>query len=66
MNIAQGTGEPVLRSASLDDLAEIAALEQTEFGELAYPYFALRQLFDLHGTHLLPRRRARLSAVPAR
>ncbi|MEV6325850.1 N-acetyltransferase [Nocardia sp. NPDC051787] len=51
MTIANGVGEPVFRSASLGDLADIAALEQTEFGELAYPYFALRQLFDLHGNH---------------
>ncbi|MGO4614813.1 GNAT family N-acetyltransferase [Nocardia sp. 2YAB30] len=50
MNIAKRLGTPVFRSALLDDLADIAALEQTEFAELAYPYFALRQLFDLHGT----------------
>ncbi|WP_454195609.1 GNAT family N-acetyltransferase [Nocardia sp. Marseille-Q1738] len=53
MNIANGVGDPVFRSASLGDLADISALEQTEFGELAYPYFALRQLFDLHGNHWL-------------
>ncbi|MBF6299258.1 GNAT family N-acetyltransferase [Nocardia amamiensis] len=51
MNIAKGVGAPVFRSAILADLGEIATLEQTEFGELAYPYFALRQLFDLHGGH---------------
>ncbi|WP_330228879.1 GNAT family N-acetyltransferase [Nocardia sp. NBC_00508] len=51
MNIAKGAGAPVFRTAMLSDLADIAALEQTEFGELAYPYFALRQLFDLHGSH---------------
>lgn len=30
------------------DLAGIARIEAESFGELAYPYFALRQLFDLH------------------
>ncbi|MEU4342966.1 GNAT family N-acetyltransferase [Nocardia sp. NPDC023852] len=50
MNIAKRLGTPVFRSALLDDLADIATLEQTEFADLAYPYFALRQLFDLHGT----------------
>jgi ribosomal-protein-alanine N-acetyltransferase len=50
VNIAKEAGAPVFRSAMLGDLADIAALEQTEFAELAYPYFVLRQLFDLHGT----------------
>ncbi|WP_327109804.1 GNAT family N-acetyltransferase [Nocardia sp. NBC_01730] len=50
MDITKGLGAPLFRSTQLDDLAEIAALEQMEFAELAYPYFALRQLFDLHGS----------------
>ncbi|MGQ4599255.1 GNAT family N-acetyltransferase [Nocardia sp. R6R-6] len=51
MYIAKEVGAPVFRLAVLADLTQIGALEQTEFGELAYPYFALRQLFDLHGSH---------------
>ncbi|MFE6924637.1 GNAT family N-acetyltransferase [Nocardia sp. NPDC057663] len=38
------------RSATVDDLAAIAELESHEFMPLAYPYFALRQLFDIHGS----------------
>jgi ribosomal-protein-alanine N-acetyltransferase len=34
----------------LRDLNAITALEFAEFGELAYPYFVVRQLFDLHGS----------------
>ncbi|MBH0775712.1 GNAT family N-acetyltransferase [Nocardia bovistercoris] len=29
----------------------MARIEQESFGELAYPIFVLRQLFDLHGRH---------------
>ncbi|MEU7628514.1 GNAT family N-acetyltransferase [Nocardia sp. NPDC049220] len=50
MTIANEAAAPVFRSATLGDLPNIATLEQTEFADLAYPYFALRQLFDLHGT----------------
>ncbi|WP_405487245.1 GNAT family N-acetyltransferase [Nocardia sp. NBC_00511] len=31
------------------DLNAIRALEEIEFKHLAYPYFVLRQLFELHG-----------------
>ncbi len=38
-----------LRTASVDDLAAIGAIEVEQFAHLAYPYFVLRQLFELHG-----------------
>ncbi|WP_067695321.1 GNAT family N-acetyltransferase [Nocardia jejuensis] len=33
------------------DLDAIRSLEVAEFGNLAYPYFVLRQLFELHGAN---------------
>ncbi|MFC8528134.1 GNAT family N-acetyltransferase [Nocardia sp. NPDC057227] len=39
--------------ARLEDLVAIDALERAEFDRFAYPYFALRQLFDVHGSHWL-------------
>ncbi|MGW7542719.1 GNAT family N-acetyltransferase [Streptomyces sp. NPDC054770] len=42
-----------VRHAVEDDLAAIAALEARAFPGLSYPYFALRQLFDVHGHHML-------------
>ncbi|MGV9833265.1 N-acetyltransferase family protein [Nocardia niigatensis] len=42
---------PACRTASLSDLDAIRALEVVEFEHLAYPYFVLRQLFELHGTN---------------
>lgn len=39
------------RAARLEDLVDIEAIETTQFAELSYPYFALRQFFDLHGPH---------------
>ncbi|MFD3702528.1 GNAT family N-acetyltransferase [Nocardia sp. NPDC058658] len=33
----------------MDDLTAIAEMESREFSPLAYPYFVLRQLFDIHG-----------------
>ncbi|MFI6871134.1 GNAT family N-acetyltransferase [Nocardia sp. NPDC050406] len=41
---------PTIRSAGTDDLAGIQAIEWEQFSHLAYPYFVLRQLFELHGT----------------
>ncbi|MBL1073162.1 GNAT family N-acetyltransferase [Nocardia sp. 2] len=40
---------PIFRPASLADLEAIHALETSEFAQLGYPYFVLRQLFELHG-----------------
>ncbi|MGW7525771.1 GNAT family N-acetyltransferase [Streptomyces sp. NPDC054783] len=42
-----------VRHAVEGDLAAIAALEARAFPGLSYPYFALRQLFDVHGHHML-------------
>ncbi|MFB7459176.1 MULTISPECIES: N-acetyltransferase [unclassified Streptomyces] len=42
-----------VRHAAEGDLAAIAALEARAFPGLSYPYFALRQLFDVHGHHML-------------
>ncbi|MTE14632.1 GNAT family N-acetyltransferase [Nocardia sp. CT2-14] len=42
---------PACRTASLSDLDAIRALEVVEFEHLAYPYFVLRQLFELHGAN---------------
>lgn len=50
MNISNGVAQPRLRDASVADLAAIAELESATFTPLAYPYFALRQLFDIHGS----------------
>ncbi|MET8779658.1 GNAT family N-acetyltransferase [Nocardia sp. NPDC050713] len=41
----------VYRAATVHDLTDIAALELEQFADHAYPYTALRQLFDLHGSH---------------
>jgi [ribosomal protein S18]-alanine N-acetyltransferase len=43
--------EALYRPARLDDLADIEAIEATQFADLSYPYFALRQLYDLHGSN---------------
>ncbi len=42
---------PACRTASVADLDAIRALEVIEFEHLAYPYFVLRQLFELHGAN---------------
>ncbi|ASF10525.1 GNAT family N-acetyltransferase [Nocardia brasiliensis] len=49
VDIATASTTPVYRLAALSDLARVAAVEQERFGADAYPYFVLRQLFDLHG-----------------
>jgi ribosomal-protein-alanine N-acetyltransferase len=41
------------RRAKLDDLPTLYALDQEIFGKLAYPYYVLRQWFDVHGMHFL-------------
>lgn len=42
-----------VRPAVERDLAAIAALDARAFPGLSYPYFTLRQLFDVHGRHML-------------
>jgi [ribosomal protein S18]-alanine N-acetyltransferase len=37
-----------IRSVHDEELPALAALDAEIFGELAYPYFVLRQLFDIH------------------
>ncbi|WP_216908044.1 GNAT family N-acetyltransferase [Nocardia noduli] len=51
MDIDSRAGITVLRRARLEDLETIAAVERELFGDSAYPYMLLRQLFDLHGAH---------------
>ncbi|MFJ4658794.1 GNAT family N-acetyltransferase [Nocardia sp. NPDC088792] len=41
---------PAFRAASMTDLSAIRTLEVVEFEHLAYPYFVLRQLFEVHGS----------------
>ncbi|KAA8890870.1 GNAT family N-acetyltransferase [Nocardia colli] len=50
---ATTSSTPVYRNAELSDLADVAAIEAERFGDQAYPYFVLRQLFDLHGANWL-------------
>ena len=38
-----------IRLASVEDLADLVAVDVEAFGKLAYPMFVLRQLFDVHG-----------------
>ncbi|WP_162958297.1 GNAT family N-acetyltransferase [Nocardia yunnanensis] len=42
---------PTCRAASRSDLSAIHALEVAEYGDASYPYFALRQLFELDGAN---------------
>lgn len=42
-----------VRPAVERDLTAIAALDARTFPGLSYPYFTLRQLFDVHGRHML-------------
>lgn len=53
MDSATTSSTPVYRNAELSDLADVAAIEAERFGDQAYPYFVLRQLFDLHGANWL-------------
>ncbi|MFD0363729.1 GNAT family N-acetyltransferase [Nocardia sp. GCM10030253] len=51
MNISKKSQTPVYRTATREDLADIAALEKQQLGDLACSLVILRQLFDLHGSH---------------
>jgi ribosomal protein S18 acetylase RimI-like enzyme len=42
-----------VRPVRESELDQLAALDHAVFGELAYPYFVLRQLFDVHGADVL-------------
>lgn len=50
LDISNRSARPRLRSAVVDDLSAIYDLEVQELGPHAYPYFVLRQLFDIHGS----------------
>lgn len=41
----------VIRPAAEKDLDALHGLDRRVFGKLAYPYFALRQLMDVHSRH---------------
>lgn len=41
----------VCRQARLEDLADIKSLDDAVFADKPYPYFVVRQLFDVHGEH---------------
>lgn len=48
-----GRDEVQIRSATVEDLENLASLDLAAFGDLAYPPFVLRQLFDVHRDCLL-------------
>ncbi|MEU8894844.1 GNAT family N-acetyltransferase [Nocardia sp. NPDC048505] len=50
MDIGSGT-RVVFRGVQVEDLSAIIELERELFGGDAYPYWVLRQLFDLNGPH---------------
>ncbi|MGW5384426.1 GNAT family N-acetyltransferase [Nocardia sp. NPDC003963] len=45
------TGAGRLRSVRLEDLPILSGMEKDQFTDLAYPFFILRQLFELHRSH---------------
>lgn len=53
MEISTTARTPVYRMARLGDLDDIAKIETATFGDQSYPYFVLRQLFDVHGSSWL-------------
>ncbi|KJE22554.1 acetyltransferase [Frankia torreyi] len=48
-----GSFPTIIRQVQEKDLAALAALDEMIFGHLAYPYFVLRQIFDVHRGELL-------------
>lgn len=54
MNAAeQQAGLAQIRHAALHDLENLRRVDEEVFGPMRYPDFVLRQLFDVHGHHLL-------------
>ena len=45
--------DAVIRPVTEADLADIERVDRAVFGEAAYPAFVVRQLFDVHGHHML-------------
>ncbi|SEN75421.1 GNAT family N-acetyltransferase [Actinacidiphila rubida] len=50
---AQRPREAVIRPVTESDLPDIERLDRAVFGDAAYPMFVVRQLFDVHGHHML-------------
>jgi len=48
-----GTAVVLIRPAEEADLEALHRVDRLVFGRLAYPFFALRQLMDLHARHCL-------------
>ena len=48
-----GTAVVLIRPAEESDLEGLHRVDRLVFGRLAYPFFALRQLMDLHARHCL-------------
>lgn len=48
-----GTAVVLIRPAEEPDLEALHRVDRLVFGRLAYPFFALRQLMDLHARHCL-------------
>lgn len=42
-----------VRAVDVQDLPELGRIDRQIFGRLAYPYFVLRQLFDVHQEEIL-------------
>ena len=45
--------DAVIRPVTEGDLGDIERIDRAVFGEAAYPAFVVRQLFDVHGHHML-------------
>ncbi|CAO5233076.1 GNAT family N-acetyltransferase [Frankia sp. AgKG'84/4] len=50
---------PTIRPVREEELASLSALDGQIFGRLAYPYFVLRQIYDVHRGELLVLERRR-------
>ncbi|MFC8044645.1 GNAT family N-acetyltransferase [Nocardia sp. NPDC057353] len=53
MTVSTAFELPTFRPAVLADLTGISMIEKAEFKDRAYPYFVIRQLYDLHGARWL-------------
>jgi ribosomal protein S18 acetylase RimI-like enzyme len=49
----RGPSLPWIRPVRPSEIAQVAALDEKIFGNLAYPFFVLRQLYDVHQDDLL-------------
>ncbi|WP_030543026.1 GNAT family N-acetyltransferase [Streptomyces albus] len=53
VSLAPENRPPWVRTITEEDLPPLSRLDEAVFAEHAYPYFVLRQLYDLHGDQLL-------------